>query len=171
MNARNTSLGNFTINEDQTITLVVHTNNTFAQDFTDDGITRADDTTQTITVTWTAGKTSVQDVSENKSSAAESLQEFMNKLNWQLALKYDANRFSITPSTTDMTYVRIYNPDGSGEFIDSLYYLGTIDTSKYTLKTSESGYQYYDPKDAEHDVYVKIDPNTGKFTFAGNEYV
>ena len=73
LNERNTKLHNMSISSNQTMTFVVHTNNTFAQDSTD-GMNSVSGVTRTTTVTWTTGET---------------LGEFENKVNAHLANFYN----------------------------------------------------------------------------------
>ena len=106
-NERNTMLHNMSINSDQTMTFVVHTNNTFAEANTDaTSVSGINNVTSTITVTWTT---------------SETLQQFEDKINAELAA--------------------LHSSVGAPNNVEGNY-----------------------------SISFSVDPNTGKWRFAGNEF-
>ena len=87
VNERNTKLHNLSINSEQTMTFVVHNNNTFAQNQTD-GLNVATNVTRTITVTWTT--------SETLGSFERKVNQRLNSLYSQVGAPANTGQYGIT---------------------------------------------------------------------------
>ena len=185
VNERNTKLHNMGITSNQSMTFVVHTNNTFAQDQTDGGNYHTA-VTRTITVTWETGKT---------------LEEYENKVNQTLRDYWNKDGYGKTMNVSDTTNTaltdlinkignKVYYHDQNSlrrellEFDsiknnDSLTALvnqisnSASNTTLNNVKTSllAAVTSHTAVNDGRYYIKFEVDPETGKWKFTGDEHV
>ena len=146
LNIRNTKLDNMSITSNQTMTFVVHNNNTFAQNQTD-GLDSATDVTKTITVTW---KTS------------ETLSQFQKKVNDTLLSAYQSYGIpNNIASINNSLYMETVSSNGTTTTFNQAYTSGyyvdfTVDKNTGKLKILGNEYTYLKSVSSELENYLKL---------------